>query len=124
MSHTLEVIQMSGNLISGDILCFYEVKNPHGNMAGMMVKESHERSIDNYVQWAKNMQKDLEFSGHTFHRAMWVKLNDTKIESPFVPEKVPFKIYPDGAVALGEAKWWLNHIFTLYGDANKSAEEE
>ena len=115
---------MSEKLKAGDILCFYEVKNPQGNTAGMMVKESSERSIDNYVQWAKNMQKDLEFSGHTFHRAMWVKLNDTKIESLFVPENVPFKVYPDGAVALGEAKWWLNHIFTLYGDTDKAAEEE
>jgi hypothetical protein len=115
---------MSDNLKAGDILCFYEVKNPQGNMAGMMVKESHERSIDNYVQWAKNLQRDMEITGHSFHRAMWVKLNDMKIESPFVPEKVPFKVYPDGAVALGEAKWWLNHIFTLYGDTDKAAEEE
>tara|TARA_B100001094_G_scaffold105687_1_gene101842 strand:- start:1053 stop:1397 length:345 start_codon:yes stop_codon:yes gene_type:complete len=114
---------MSEQLKAGDILCFYEVKNPEGNTAGMMVKESHERSIDNYVQWAKSQQITLP-PGHDFHRAMWVKLNDTKIESPFVPENVPFKIYPDGGVALGQSKWWLNHIFTLYSDIADPAEEE
>jgi len=114
---------MSEQLKAGDILCFYEVLNPEGNTAGMMVKESHERSIDNYVQWAKSQQMILP-PGHDFHRAMWVKLNDTKIESPFVPENVPFKVYPDGGVALGQSKWWLNHIFTLYGDIPDATEEE
>ena len=52
---------MSEQLKAGDILCFYEVKNPEGNTAGMMVKESHERSIDNYVQWAKSQQITLMF---------------------------------------------------------------
>ncbi len=46
-------IYVTNELVSGDILCFYEVLNPEGGMAGMLVKESRERSIDNYVQWAQ-----------------------------------------------------------------------
>lgn len=108
-------INLTESLISGDILCFYEVLNPHGGLAGMLVKESRERSIDNYVQWAQQQQLALP-PGHSFYRAMWVKVTDSRLKEPFIPDKVPFKINKDGSVMLNDDKFWLDHIFTLYGD--------
>ncbi len=110
---------MTESLISGDILCFYEVLNPHGALAGMLVKESRERSIDNYVQWAEKQQMALP-PGHSFYRAMWVKVTDSRLKEPFIPDKVPFKVNKDGSIMLNDDKFWLDHIFTLYGD-NKDA---
>ena len=106
---------MTESLISGDILCFYEVLNPHGALAGMLVKESRERSIDNYVQWAEKQQMALP-PGHSFYRAMWVKVTDSRLKEPFIPDKVPFKVNKDGSIMLNDDKFWLDHIFTLYGD--------
>ena len=108
-------INLTESLISGDILCFYEVLNPHGGLAGMLVNESRERSIDNYVQWAQQQQLALP-PGHSFYRAMWVKVTDSRLKEPFIPDKVPFKINKDGSVMLNDDKFWLDHIFTLYGD--------
>ena len=110
---------MTESLISGDILCFYEVLNPHGALAGMLVKESRERSIDNYVQWAEKQQMALP-PGHSFYRAMWVKVTDSRLKEPFIPDKVPFTVNKDGSIMLNDDKFWLDHIFTLYGD-NKDA---
>jgi len=110
---------LTESLISGDILCFYEVLNPHGALAGMLVKESRERSIDNYVQWAEKQQMALP-PGHSFYRAMWVKVTDSRLKEPFIPDKVPFKVNKDGSIMLNDDKFWLDHIFTLYGD-NKDA---
>jgi len=112
-------INLTESLISGDILCFYEVLNPHGALAGMLVKESRERSIDNYVQWAEKQQMALP-PGHSFYRAMWVKVTDSRLKEPFIPDKVPFKVNKDGSIMLNDDKFWLDHIFTLYGD-NKDA---
>mgnify|MGYP001192076252 FL=1 len=114
---------MSEQLRSGDILCFYEVKNPEGNTAGMMVKESQERTIDNYVQWAKKQQITLP-PGHIFHRALWVRLTGSRPETPFIPTEVPFTVDNNGSVSFGKHKFWLNHIFTLYADIDAPAEEE
>ena len=114
---------MSEKLKAGDILCFYEVKNPQGNTAGMMVKESQERTIDNYVQWAKKQQITLP-PGHIFHRALWVRLTGSRPETPFIPTEVPFTVDNNGSVSFGKHKFWLNHIFTLYADIDAPAEEE
>ena len=115
-------IYVTNELVSGDILCFYEVLNPQGGMAGMLVKESRERSIDNYVQWAQQQEVSLP-PGHFFHRAMWVKVSDSKLKEPFIPDKVTFPINEDGSVVMYDDKFWLDHIFTLYGDNGKTEEE-
>jgi|TARA_B100001758_G_C18342238_1_gene574984 hypothetical protein len=104
---------MSNELNPGDIVCFYEVINPEGNMAGMIVKESRERSLDNYVQWAQQTQLSLP-PGHSFHRAMWVKIVDSKLETPFLPENIPFPISEDGSFVIHDNKYWMEHIFTIY----------
>ena len=106
---------MSEKLLPGDILCFYEVLNPEGGLAGMLVKESSERSIDNYVQWAQQQQLALPI-GHTFFRAMWVKVTDSRLKEPFIPDRIPFQVNKDGSVMLNDDKFWLDHIFTLWGD--------
>ncbi len=115
-------IYVTNELVSGDILCFYEVLNPEGGMAGMLVKESRERSIDNYVQWAQQQQIALP-PGHHFHRAMWVKVSDSRLKEPFIPDRVPFKINNDGSVMMNNDKFWLDHIFTLYADGKTDEEE-
>jgi hypothetical protein len=113
---------VNNELISGDILCFYEVTNPEGGMAGMLVKESRERSIDNYVQWAQQQEFGLP-PGHHFHRAMWVKVTDSRLKEPFIPDRVPFQVNNDGSVMLNNDKFWLDHIFTLYADGKNDEEE-
>ena len=95
----------------------YRMKN------GMMVKESEERTIDNYVKWARQQQITLP-AGHIFHRALWVKLAGSKPDKPFIPTEVPFTVNKNGSVSLGKYKFWLNHIFTLYADIDAPAEEE
>lgn len=113
---------MIETVASGDILCFYEVINPAGGLAGMMVKETRERTIDNYVQWAQQQQIALP-PGHSFYRAMWVKVSDSRLHKPFIPDKVPFQVNADQSIMLGEEKWWLDHIFTLYSDDNNELTE-
>ena len=115
-------IKMSELLSPGDILCFYEVLNPEGGMAGMMVKETRERNLDDYVQWAQQQQVALP-PGHTFYRAMWVKVSDSNLKEPFIPTNVPFQFNADNSVMLGDEKWWLDHIFTLYSDGYETNEE-
>ena len=107
--------KMTNELHPGDIICFYEVINPEGNMAGMIIKESTERSLDNYVQWAQQTQRTLP-PGHKFHKAMWVKVVNAKLEVPFVPENLPFPIKPDGSFLMNDDKYWMEHIFTIYDE--------
>ncbi len=114
---------MTNELNPGDIICFYEVMNPEGNLAGMIVKESRERSLDNYVQWAQQQQYALP-PGHTFHRAMWVKVSESRLKEPFVPEQLPFPLAEDGSFLLNENKYWLEHIFTIYDTDGKDIAEE
>ena len=79
---------MDNSLIPGDIVCFYEVLNPVGDRAGLIVKESRERSLDNYVQWAQQTQLGLP-PGHTFYRAMWVKVTVSKdIHLPYFIDRI------------------------------------
>jgi len=106
---------MTNELNPGDIMCFYEVMNPEGNMAGMIIKESNERTLDNYVQWAQKTQLTLP-PGHKFHRAMWVKVVNAKLDTPFVPENLPFPIKPDGSFMMNDHKYWMEHIFTIYDE--------
>ena len=107
--------KMDNNLIPGDIICFYEVLNPMGDRAGLIVKESRERSLDNYVQWAQQTQKGLP-PGHTFYRAMWVKVTDSKLEKPFVPDGAPFPFNNDGSFLHNDNKYWMEHIFTIFDE--------
>ena len=111
------------NLYSGDVLCFYEVLNPDGGLAGMIVKESRERSLDNYVQWAEQQQLSLP-PGHIFYRAMWVKVTDSRLKEPFIPDRIPFQVNTDGSIMLNDDKFWLDHIFTLYATEDNNLDEE
>ena len=114
---------MTNELNPGDIICFYEVTNPEGGLAGMIVKESRERNLDNYVQWAQQQQLILP-PGHTFHRAMWVKVSESRLKEPFIPKHLPFKLSVDGAFLLNGNKFWLEHIFTIYDTDEHSSHEE
>ena len=118
-----EVMKISNELFPGDILCFYEVLNPDGGLAGMIVKESRERSLDNYVQWAEQQQLSLP-PGHIFYRAMWVKVTDSRLKEPFIPDRIPFQVNTDGSIMLNDDKFWLDHIFTLYATEDNNLDEE
>ncbi len=86
-----------------------------GDRAGLIVKESRERSLDNYVQWAQQTQMTLP-PGHTFYRAMWVKVTDSKLRNPFVPEGAPFPFNNDGSFLHNDNKFWMEHIFTIFDE--------
>jgi len=54
---------------------------------------------------------------------MWVKVSDSRLKEPFIPDRVPFKINNDGSVMMNNDKFWLDHIFTLYADGKTDEEE-
>lgn len=99
-------------LKSGDILCFYEVKNPIGGIAGFPVKFHSQTSLDNYVEWAQDQSESLP-SGHVFHQAIWVKIAESRLKDPYIPQNLTNGINSDGSIMVDDDKWWLEHIFTL-----------
>ena len=67
------------------------------------------------VQWAQQTQMGLP-PGHTFYRAMWVKVTDSKLEKPFVPDGAPFPFNNDGSFLHNDNKYWMEHIFTIFDE--------
>jgi len=100
------------NLRDGQILCLYEATNPNGAIAGLTMGFDGNTQVDNLVSWAKQTTKELP-PGHDFHRALYVKVHLSRVNTPYsLPDFFPQNTL-DGSYNFHGQELWVTLVLEV-----------